>query len=115
MEQVAYKSTAIFKNEMYQHFGIHPVTCSLYGHSSEEIVDIEILIAQNQVRDKEVERGQMKSKEADYWGWFDSKKKVFTMIYPQYFLLDMCFPSGIKSTEEFGEGKAYRLIVSKLE
>jgi len=36
------------------------------------------------------------------------------MIYTARFLLDMCFPSGIKKIEESGQGKAYRLeIINK--
>ena len=47
-----------------------------------------------------------KLNENDYRG-----KDDFIMIYAQRFLLDMCFPYGIKATEEKGQGKAYRLEI----
>jgi len=37
------------------------------------------------------------------------------MIYAQRFLLDMCFPAGIKETENGGGGKAYRLEIVNAE
>jgi len=45
-------------------------------------------------------------------GYYDFERKSMSMIYPQYFLLNMCFPAGLKIAEDRGEGKTYRLIVT---
>jgi hypothetical protein len=44
-------------------------------------------------------------------GWYDSKKEIFSMIYSKRFLLEMCFPYGLKASEEANHGKAYRLEI----
>lgn len=56
-----------------------------------------------------------KIKKADYWGWFDNQKNEFTMIYPNYILLKMCFPYGFEELEKTGEGKVFRLNVTENE
>ena len=43
----------------------------------------------------------------EYWGW--QEDNTMSMIYPKYFLLDMCFPAGIKHTQETGQGRAVKL------
>jgi len=40
-----------------------------------------------------------------YWGWWDSKRQEFVFVYPQKFLVEMCFPYAIEGYEERGEGK----------
>jgi hypothetical protein len=36
------------------------------------------------------------------------------MIQPKRFMLDMCFPCGIKAAEEARDGKAYRLNIKQI-
>jgi hypothetical protein len=92
----------------YQHFGIHETLCSLYGDKPEDIVEIEFKIS----ADQSVPEPNKPMLGADYWGWYSSERKEFTMmIYAQRFLLEMCFPNGIKASEEAGQGQAYRLEV----
>jgi len=101
------KYTAVHNGKYFDHFGIHKKTASLYGNKVEEIVDVSIEIADNQelpVNDLDV----------DYWGWWDEDEQKFTLVYAARFLLNMCFPAGIKVTEESGKGKAYRVNVKKL-
>lgn len=103
-----YKKTAVFNKDHYRHFGIHKSTASLYGDNVKDIETLILGLSENQkVPSHDT------SSQADYWGWFDENKQDFTMIYPKYFLLDMCFPSGIKGSEEAGQGKAYRLEILK--
>lgn len=99
--------TAVLTNEIFNHFGIHPSTTQLYGDRVEDILDVELTLGLDQ------ERPLPNSEcwEPDYWGWFDYNKNEFTMVYAQYFLLNMCFPSGIKIAEQCGRGEAYRLNV----
>ena len=104
-----FKYNAIFNGKHFEHFGIHPVTASIYGHSEEEIVELEMIVSKDQTKPPSNDGNMV----ADYWGWFDSEREKYTMIYAKWFLLDMCFPAGIKTTEETNQGKAYRLEIIK--
>jgi hypothetical protein len=103
-------STAIFNGKYFEHFGIHVSTCSLYGHQSSEIVNVELIIHEDQTR---IQTGHQ-TMDVDYWGWLDAKQERFSMIYPKYFLLNMCFPNGISASEQAQEGTAYRLKIRLL-
>jgi hypothetical protein len=105
-------TTAIFKDNHFKHFGIHPVTASLYGHKPSEIQEVELIIADDQTRPEATDT----SKEVDYWAWWYEKEQRFSrsLIYPKYFLLNMCFPYGIRVSEEAKEGRAYRVHVKPL-
>ncbi len=101
------EQTAVKGDLCYEHFGIHPMTASVYGHKKEEIVKIKMIVSKNQ--EKPIEHTPIL--DVDYWGWYDFQTKKFSLIYGQYFLLNMCFPYGITSTEETNQGKAYRLEI----
>jgi hypothetical protein len=106
-----YKYNAVFNGKHYDHFGIHPKLGSLYGDKPEDIVEVELKICDDQNIPISSDNKNMIF---DYWGWFDYDKQSFTMIYPKRFLLEMCFPYGIKASEDKNQGKAYRLeIVDK--
>lgn len=94
--------------QRYDDFGISPITASLYGHNKSDIVIVELettelqtvpSFAEEQVRDKN---------DGIYWGWFDGRSGSVDLVYPAYFLLNMCFPSGIKAIQDRGDGIAYR-------
>lgn len=101
------KQRAIFEVDHYKHFGIHPSIANMYGHKPEEIVELEMEVADDQT----IPDSNGKYLEADYWGWFDNVDQDFCMIYPQRFLMAMCFPYGVKAAEEKNQGKAYRLKI----
>ncbi len=105
MKQKTFNTTAILGDLGYKHFGIHETTANMYGHKIESIVNLIFKLHNEQ----NVVLGKNGELITDYWGWYDYKEKRFTMIYPKYFLLNMCFPNGIKTSEDFKEGKAYRL------
>jgi len=88
-------------------FGISPITASLYGKKAEDIVEVEMKISENQ----EILENEKDIPTSDYWGWYDFEREGFTMIYNKRFILNMCFPYGIKSSEDAGKGKAYRLDI----
>jgi hypothetical protein len=102
-----FNKSAIYNNEhdYYEHFGINPSTANLYGHRIFEIKHIDLQISDNQ----SIPPLNEKYEKADYWGWYDNEKEDFTMIWPQRFLLNMCFVYGIEASEKANEGKAYRL------
>lgn len=107
-----YKFNAVYnkKGDFYEHFGIHPTLVNLYGVKPEDIVEVEMKKSEDQsvqVFDK--------SMNSDYWGWFDFDRQEFSMIYAKYFLLNMCFPYGIKPCEEQNQGKAYRLEIVNIK
>lgn len=87
----------------YEHFGIHPTLCSMYGRKISDIVELDLIISSDQSKSVD--------KSIDYWGWYDNEKDEFTLIYAAYFLLDMCFAYGIKASENANRGKAYRLNI----
>jgi len=106
MDNFKIKATLNKAGKFYQHFGIHETLCSLYGDKPEDIVEVEFHISEDQT----VPKPNEKMLSADYWGWYNNKE--FTMmIYAQRFLLEMCFPNGIKASEDYGQGKAYRLEI----
>jgi hypothetical protein len=47
----------------------------------------------------------------EYWGWKTDDNRI-SMIFPKYFLFDMCFPSGAKKAEELEEGERVKLILT---
>jgi hypothetical protein len=103
-----FKETATLheNGKFYQHFGISSHIASLYGDDPRNIVVIEFKISNNQ----EIPPHD-KSMNVDYWGWYDNRTEKFNMIYAKHFLLEMCFPYGIKASEDKGQGKAYRLEI----
>lgn len=105
-----FKNTAVFNGKCFQHFGIRPITASLYGDKISDIINVEIEVAEDQTRPN-FDNSDLTP---DYWCWRDKEGK-FSMIYAKYFLLNMCFPSGIEASENAGQGKAYRVLVTKLE
>jgi hypothetical protein len=103
-----YTKSAVWNGKNFGHFGIHPQTCCLYGDEPEDIENVEFTISD----DQSLPISNDNSMNVDYWGWIDTGDDNFSsMIYPKYFLLDMCFPYGIKKTELAGQGKAYRLTM----
>ena len=105
-----FKTTAVFNGKNYRHFGIHPKTASLYGHSASEIVEVTMRLSEDQEVPKHL-TGPKAPPNPDYWGWFDNEDGSFTFIWSAYFLLEMCFTYGMKAEENRGRGKAYRLEV----
>jgi hypothetical protein len=101
-----FKHNATFNGKNYEHFGIHPNLASIYGKKPEDVIEVCLKISDNQEIPK-----KDNNMVVDYWGWFDNKKQNFTIIYPKRFLLEMCFPYGIKASEDKGDGKAYRLEI----
>ena len=110
MMEKFFEHTAFFDGKIFVHFGIHETTAKLYGHEPEEIVKVKLEVSDNQ----EVPPANDTSMVEDYWGWYDNKKQRFTLVYAKRFLLNMCFPYGIEATEKTGEGKAYRLKITKI-
>ena len=106
-------ATAVHNGKNYHHFNIRKETASLFGDNPESIVEVEISIHDDQTS---VEFNSEKdSSNPDYWGYWDNEKKEMWHIYAAYFLLDMCFPAGLKVMEERGYGKAFRLNVKPIK
>ena len=98
---------AVLDGKCYNHFGIEPSIASIYGDKPEDIVELKLKVSE----DQNIPVPNGKYEKADYWGWLDATDEDFRMIYAQRFLLDICFLSGIKGTEDVGQGKAYRLEI----
>jgi hypothetical protein len=108
MKDKIFTTTAIFENNHYKHFGICVLSASLYGDKEEDIVELKMKISYDQKLPDERLKKQLI---ADYWGWYDFEKEKMSLIFPQRFLLNMCFPYGMKACEDNNEGKAYRLEI----
>lgn len=87
----------------YTHFGIDKRYAYVWGNKSEDVLEVKMCISENQSPPNENEQ--------EYWGWYDFEQKEFTMIYPNYKLLSVCFPYGIQIEEKNNRGKAYRLEI----
>ena len=102
--------TTAVKNEIsFKHFGINSATAMLYGYEEKDIQNVQFSVSKDQIKPKP----NTNDMAADYWGWFDYSNNRFSLIYPKYFLLDMCFPAGIEGTEKANQGKAYSLELIK--
>lgn len=106
-----FKVLALPNKGHFDHFGVHPKTASMYGHKVEDIVELEMEIADDQER--------VDHEGVDYWGFWDFEYNRWSLIYPKLFLLDMCFPYGIKAEEtrmigDGYKGKAYRLLIKNI-
>lgn len=88
--------------KFYTHFYLHPKTTKLCGDGS-------ILKA----RVREIQEGE----ESDYWAWWNLKTEEpgFVFCYPAKTLLKMCFPYGMKATEEHGDGVGVNVMIEILE
>jgi hypothetical protein len=47
-------------------------------------------------------------------GWWDNERREFAFVYPQKFLVEMCFPYAIKEYEKYGEGKLMPVKILEL-
>jgi len=107
-----FEKTAILGDKCYKHFGIHPKTAALYGDKPEDIVVVVMKVSE----DQSIPEPNSKCVDPDYWVWYDEDNKEFSsMLYAQRFLLNMCFPSGIKGSEDAGQGKAYRVEIVEVK
>lgn len=103
-----FEVSAVKKAKHYAYFHITSQNALLYGSTVDEIIKVKLRIAKDQTVPKE----QLKDlPDVDYWGWFDFESDSITLIFQQYFMLDVCFANGIKAAEDAGKGKAYRLEV----
>ena len=110
MKNKIIKQTAVFNGKTFEHFGIKPHIASMYGKKPEDIINVELTVANDQTIPPPPQEDPNVN-DADYWGWYDFKRIDFTMVYAKRFLLEMCFPAGLEESEKFREGKAYRVNV----
>lgn len=102
--------TAAVHEGVFRHFGVNEKSASLYGDKIEDIVKVEISVADDQTIPP-APQNDPKVKEPDYWAWRDNREQRFSLIFGKHFLLNMCFPYGMEIEEERGFGKAYRVNV----
>lgn len=103
------KNTAVFNGRYFEHFRIHPTTVTVFGRKVEDIVSVEITVAENQDLPPDNDNCDLKP---DYWAWWDNETQDFSLIYAKRVLLQICMPYGIEAAENTGQGKAYRVNVN---
>lgn len=107
-----FTTTAIFK-EYFKHFNINPKAVSLYGVKVEDIVNVKVTMHEDQSIPAFEE--QKNNPNADYWAFVKSDDKGYNLIFHKRFILNVCFPYGIESSENAGHGKAYRVKVEQID
>ena len=70
-------------------------------HGVGDIYELTFVISDNKEKDKEP---------IEYWGWKTNDNKV-SMIFPAYFLFNMCFPNGAIQAEKAEEGERVKLML----
>ena len=60
-------------------------------------------------------RGTTKDEQSNYWGWVDLESRVLCLIFPEFFLLEMCFPDGIQHDIDRGDGLPVNLVVELVD
>jgi len=105
-----FKITAVWDGNRYYHFGIRAATASLYGDDPADIKTLTMVISEDQSEPTSVGKDLPTF---DYWGWYENEDDEISMLYPQKFLLNMCFVYGMEIEEEAGKGKAYRLEIKE--
>lgn len=99
-------TTGVLSNRgYYENIGITENGASLYGCDVSQIEHITFEVSEDQ--------SEAKPKNQEYWGWFDSRFQDWTLIFPTYYQLCVCFPYELSELEEYGHGKAYRLNLVK--
>ena len=89
--------------DFFTDFGIHKDHAHIWGVKGEDVLEVKMRVSENQ--------SPPDWNAQEYWGWYDFELKEFSLIFPNYKLLFVCFPYGIKSAEDCGKGKAYRLEI----
>lgn len=112
--ELTFSTTASFckRTNKYKDFGIFPQFSNIYGVDKNDIKQLTLKISEEQSKDIDLFSDNISP---DYWGYYSFEKQKFILIYPKYFLLNMCFPYGIKALEERNDGKAYRLEIVEVK
>lgn len=53
-------------------------------------------------------------KEDSYYGWSDTYDKI-CLVYPEFFLTDMCFPYSAKTEAAAGRGRIIRVDIKEIK
>ena len=94
--------TRLDDEKFYTHFYLHPKATKMCG-------DETILKA----RVREIQEGE----ESSYWAWWDLRAEdpKFVFCYPRKIQFKMCFPYGLKSAEEHGQGIGVNVVIEIIE
>ena len=88
---------------LFWHIYPHPnLLTNLCGVKADRVVKVKV-------------RPAAKDEESRYWGWWDSEKKTFAMIYPSKLQSDICFPGGAEAAEKAGRGKQVNVKIEEVE
>ncbi len=107
------KITAVLNGDTFEHFGINKVTATMYGNQPDDIITVELTVAEDQTIPPQPQNDP-NIKDNDYWAWWEFEENNYTLVWHKRFLLNMCFPYGIQLTEEKNKGKAYRVNVKQV-
>lgn len=111
MDNIIYTTGVKTKQGYYEHIGItkNMSEAKMYGVEIEDIEDITFEV------DLKSDSSHAEKSNQEYWGWYDNEIKNFTMIWPNYLLLHICFPYGLPYHEKMGDGKAFKLKLIELK
>jgi hypothetical protein len=107
METIIHTTAVLSNRGYYENIGITEKSAILYGCDASQIEHITFEVSEDQSEAKP------ESITMEYWGWFDNRVQDWTLIFPTYYQLCVCFPYELSELEEYGHGKAYRLNLVK--
>ena len=105
METTIHTSAVLSNRGYYENIGITEKCAFLYGRDASQIEHIVFEVSEDQ--------SEANPQTMEYYGWFDNKEQDWTLIFPSYYQLCVCFPYELSELEERGDGKAYRLNLVK--
>lgn len=89
----------------YNHFGIHPVSCCVYGDKPEDIENVQLSFHPYQNLDQDA---------SEYWGFYLYSDDKISYIHNNYSMMSICFSEGAINAEKNGKGFAVKLNVKSL-
>ena len=105
METTIHTTGVLSNRGYYENIGITENSAILYGRDASQIEHITFEVSEDQ--------SEGNPQTMEYWGWFDNKEQDWTLIFPTYYQLCVCFPYELSELEERGYGKACRLNLVK--
>ena len=99
------------EEDCFEHFGIRPTFCCLYGNKPEDIINVRC-----EVTDVNIDNRDRNNLNVEYWGWISRENpETVSMIHGAYFLFNMCFPNGAEICERRGQGKCVNLKIEEVK
>ena len=100
----------------YAHRKIRSVDGSVYYlHASPSLRWVELHGACGPIVQVRIRERLETDPPSNYWGWIDAEKPDrYCFVWPSETQLNICFPYGVASAEEYGRGRKVNLVVEEI-